>query len=113
MENCKIIIMDHKKLLGQRIKYFRKSKKLTQEQLAELVGMEPNSISIIESGRNFPTLNSLEKIAKALDIELNILFRYSRTQTNSEIIDNINFELTKLSNEKLEKVRLFIEDFIL
>lgn len=105
--------MDHKKLLGQRIKYFRKSKKLTQEQLAELVGMEPNSISIIESGRNFPTLNSLEKIAKALDIELNILFRYSRTQTNSEIIDNINFELTKLSNEKLEKVRLFIEDFIL
>lgn len=105
--------MDHKKLLGQRIKYFRKTKKLTQEQLAELVGMEPNSISIIESGRNFPTLNSLEKIAKALDIELNILFRYSRTQTNSEIIDNINFELTKLSNEKLEKVRLFIEDFIL
>ena len=101
--------MDHKKLLGQRIKYFRKTKKLTQEQLAELVGMEPNSISIIESGRNFPTLNSLEKIA----IELNILFRYSRTRTNSEIIDNINFELTKLSNEKLEKVRLFIEDFIL
>ena len=105
--------MDNKKLLGQRIKYFRKAKKLTQEQLAELVGMEPNSISIIESGRNFPTLNSLEKIARALDIELNILIRYSRTRTNSEIIDNINFELTKLSNEKLEKVRLFIEDFIL
>ncbi len=105
--------MDHKKLLGQRIKYFRKAKKLTQEQLAEIVSMEPNSISIIESGRNFPTLNSLEKIAKALDIELNILFRYNSNKTNSEIIDNINSELTKLNNEKLEKVLLFIEDFIL
>lgn len=105
--------MDHKKLLGQRIKYFRKAKKLTQEQLAEIVSMEPNSISIIESGRNFPTLNSLEKIAKALDIELNILFRYNLNKTNSEIIDNINSELTKLNNEKLEKVLLFIEDFIL
>lgn len=105
--------MDHKKLLGQRIKYFRKAKKLTQEQLAEIVSMEPNSISIIESGRNFPTLNSLEKIAKALDIELNILFRYNSNKTNSEIIDNINSELTKLNNGKLEKVLLFIEDFIL
>lgn len=105
--------MDNKKLLGQRIKYFRKAKNLTQEQLAELVGMEPNSISIIESGRNFPTLNSLEKIAKALDIELNILFRYNSNRTNSEIINNINFELTKLNNEKLEKVLLFIENFIL
>ena len=75
--------------------------------------MEPNSISIIESGRNFPTLNSLEKIANALDIELNILFRYSQNKSNSEIIDNINNELTKLNGDKLEKVLLFIEDFIL
>lgn len=105
--------MDHKKLLGQRIKYFRKAKKLTQEQLAEIVNMEPNSISIIESGRNFPTLNSLEKIAKALNVELNILFRYNLNKTNDEIIDNINLELAKLNNEKLEKVLLFIEDFIL
>ena len=105
--------MDNKKLLGQIIKYFRKAKKLTQEQLAEIVNMEPNSISIIESGRNFPTLNSLEKIAKALDVELNILFRYNLNKTNDEIIDNINLELAKLNNEKLEKVLLFIEDFIL
>ena len=105
--------MDNKKFLGQRIKYFRKAKNLTQEQLAELVGMEPNSISIIESGRNFPTLNSLEKIANALDIELNLLFRYNSNKSNQQIIDDINKELIKLDNQKLEKVLLFIEDFIL
>ncbi|MFR1672123.1 MAG: helix-turn-helix domain-containing protein [Candidatus Gastranaerophilaceae bacterium] len=105
--------MDNKKLLGQRIKHYRKAKNLTQEQLAELVSMEPNSISIIESGRNFPTLNSLEKIANALDIELNILFRYRQIKDNSQIIDKINHELTKLNDEKLEKILLFIEDFIL
>ena len=75
--------------------------------------MEPNSISIIESGRNFPTLNSLEKIANALDIELNLLFRYNSDKTNSQIIEEINKELNKLDNRKLEKIRLFIEDFVL
>ena len=66
-----------------------------------------------DEGNLQSAVQNLEKIANALDIELNILFRYSQNKSNSEIIDNINNELTKLNGDKLEKVLLFIEDFIL
>ena len=51
--------MDNKKKLGLKIKELRKRKGLTQEELAELIQMEQNSISVMESGRNFPTLGTL------------------------------------------------------
>lgn len=68
--------MDNKKKLGLKIKELRKRKGLTQEQLAELIDMEQNSISVIESGRNFPTLGTLEKIAQILEVNLSDFFNY-------------------------------------
>lgn len=43
--------MDIKKEIGSRIKAIRKAKGYTQEQLAELVGIEPPSLSYIETGK--------------------------------------------------------------
>jgi len=39
--------MDLRKPLGNKIKYFRKQKGLTQEQLAEKIGIETNTLSNI------------------------------------------------------------------
>ena len=77
MENCKIIIMDHKKLLGQRIKYFRKSKKLTQEQLAELAEVHRTTISAIEREKFFPTIDNAARIANALNLTIAELFDFN------------------------------------
>ncbi|MCD8024211.1 MAG: helix-turn-helix domain-containing protein, partial [Candidatus Gastranaerophilales bacterium] len=68
--------MDKKELLGKRIRQIRKNLGLTQEQIAEIAGIEPQSISKIESGKNFPLLSNLEKIAKCLNIELEDFFDY-------------------------------------
>ena len=62
--------MDIKKLLGKRIKEVRKSKGLTQEQVAEIIGMEPASLSNIENGRYYPTSDNLEKIINVLGVTL-------------------------------------------
>ena len=53
--------MDNKKLLGKRIKELRKYRNFTQEKLAELIDIEPCSLSAIEIGRHFPSLPTLEK----------------------------------------------------
>ena len=45
--------MDKKKLLGKRIKELIKQKNISQEKLAELVGIELTSLSNIVTGRNF------------------------------------------------------------
>ena len=39
-----------KKLIGERVKYYRKQKGLTQEQLAEVMDFNTKSISLLENG---------------------------------------------------------------
>ena len=68
--------VDVKRMLGLRIKEFRKFRKMTQEQLAELIGIEPHNVSKIEIGKNYPTPENLAKIALALNIEIHELFMF-------------------------------------
>ena len=53
---------------GQVIQRIRKERGMTQEQLAEKVGIDPNSISRIERGRLIPALPTLIDICNALEI---------------------------------------------
>lgn len=58
----------------RQILALRRKKNLTQEQLAKLTGAKQSSIARIESGRHNPSLRILEKIAEALDTELDVRF---------------------------------------
>ena len=69
--------MENKKLLGRRIKEIRKSRGLTQEQLSEMIDIETSSLSGIESGRFYPSLHVLEKIAQVFEVELIEFFKFS------------------------------------
>ena len=54
--------------IGRRIKKFRQSKKLTQEELAMKSGIQRANIARIESGKHRPYLETLEKIAEAFNV---------------------------------------------
>lgn len=58
------------KLICKRIKKYRSDRGLTQEDLAEKVGVSRVYIGYVEQGRNTPSLETLEKIAKALKIKI-------------------------------------------
>ena len=62
--------MDIKKLIGARIKELRTEKGLTQETLAEMMGINPKYMSGIERGNENPTLNMFIKLSDALEIEI-------------------------------------------
>ena len=64
------------KKLGQRIAGLRRSKELTQEQLAEAVNCSVEFISLVERGVNAPSVAGLEKFAKALKVEVRDLFTF-------------------------------------
>lgn len=68
--------IDIKKLLGRRIKELRIRKGLTQEQLAELIGVGERNLSKIECGNNFVTSETLSNIISALDVEPSELFNF-------------------------------------
>ena len=96
--------MDNKKLLGKRIKELRKNKGLTQEQFAELIDIETCSLSGIESGRHFPSLPTLERIAIQLNVEIKTLFDYNHIKSAEEIKKEIIQNIDKLSIEKLKLI---------
>ena len=95
--------MDTKKLLGKRIKELRKKKGLKQEQLAELVGLEPTSICNIENAYNYPTFQNLEKIAKALGVSLVEIFKFEHHKENEDLLEEIN-ETLKENPEKIKEI---------
>jgi transcriptional regulator with XRE-family HTH domain len=61
--------------LGKRIIKARNNKGMSQEKLAADSGIDRSHMGFIEQGRRKPTLSTLFKIAKSLDISLEQLFK--------------------------------------
>lgn len=101
--------MDNKKKLGLKIKELRKRKGLTQEELAELIQMEQNSISVMESGRNFPTLGTLEKIAKVLDVNLSDFFDYDYIEDINDIKASTEDIISKMDDKQLRQLFKYVK----
>lgn len=84
------VIMSSLKVgLGRRIKRIRESKNFTQEYLAELVGIEQATLSNIERGKSYPTVDTLQKIADSLSVEPYILYKSENNKQLDEIIDEM------------------------
>lgn len=61
--------MDNQKI-GQYIKQKRKEKKLTQQQLGDLVGVSFKAVSKWECGNSIPDISILKKVCKVLEISI-------------------------------------------
>jgi transcriptional regulator with XRE-family HTH domain len=88
-----------KQALGKNIQKLRKAKKITQDELAEKVGIDPKNISKIENGNNYPTAENLTSIAKALNVDIYELFIFSTIpypRMKQEIIESLDDEKTIL-----------------
>lgn len=68
--------MDDKLILKNRLKEARSEKKLSQSELAELVGVSRNTISSIETGQFNPTAKLALVLCIALDKKFEDLFYF-------------------------------------
>lgn len=68
--------MEVKSLFGKRLKELRLKNKLTQEELAEKIGLSSKTLSQIEVGNNFVSAETLDLLCNALDIKPKILFDF-------------------------------------
>jgi len=103
--------MNKKEIFGKRFRQIRKRFGYTQEKMAEIAGIEPQSISKIESGKNFPLLTNLDKIAQKLGIEIEDFFDYSHKVSEPElrnILLKIFDNLTPDNKEKLVRIAQII-----
>lgn len=97
------------KRVGLRIRNYRTQLGYSQEKLAELSGCHPTYIGQVERGEKNATLESVEKIATALNISLSMLFEKLDNSTRHE--KNIPlqcYELLLSKNESEQELLLNI-----
>ncbi len=68
--------MDSKDLLGRRIRDLRKRKRLTQERLAEMAGVDVKYLGGIERGTENPSIGILDRLAKGLSVKVHQILTF-------------------------------------
>ncbi len=80
--------MSGQKLFGNRIKTLRTERNLTQDNLAEIVNVQPRHISRIENGHSFCSFEVLESFARAFDLQIKDLFDFEQDFLKDIDIEN-------------------------
>lgn len=100
------------KQVGQRIRNYRTNSGLSQEKLAELSGCHPTYIGQVERGEKNATLDSIERIASALQVPLSQLFEKldaSQEATNSIPLACYELIASKSKSEQEHLFRILME----
>jgi transcriptional regulator with XRE-family HTH domain len=81
--------------LGEKIKQLRKSKGISQEELASVLKINRNYLSRIETGKSEPTSSILKHVAEIFSIDLNSLLDITDEDKNTDkvkyIVDNCRY----------------------
>lgn len=96
-----------KKNFGSVVKKLRMSKSLTQEQLAERLDLQMQTITSIETGRSFISCEVLAKLCNYFNVEPSYLFSLNHidlSENNLNYIKEINRVLKGFNSEKLEEI---------
>lgn len=88
---------DHQ--MGYRLKAAREERNLTQERLAEIVGITPGYLSEIENKKTIPSFTILSSLCRTLNLSLDDIIY----NTESDTARNIT-RLVSQCNEKQQKV---------
>ena len=93
--------------LGQKIRRMRIRRGLTQEILAEKVDISQRTLSGIETGENFVTAETLDKLVVALDTTFEELFATEHYKETPLLVREIN-EIAKnlLENDKRREIEI-------
>lgn len=92
-----------RELFGKRLEELLKIHHVKQCELASKLDIDPQSISRMIAGKHFPKEENLEKMAEALNVLPETLFKFSHNLNKQDLIYDIN-KLLKNSSEK--KLRL-------
>ena len=82
--------------IGEKIKNYRKTAGLTQEQVANYLGVSTPAVNKWEKGNTYPDISLLPALARLLKIDMNELFSFREELTEKEIGQFVN-ELSEVS----------------
>ena len=102
---------------GKRLRALRTEKKMSQEELSFKAGISPAHLGQIERAEKKPTLETIGKLAEALDISLPELFVFNtdsetrKVDTDNTVVSKINAQLRGMTEEEQRDVLRIIRIF--
>ena len=105
------------KYISQKVKYFRKQNKMSQEELSEQAGLGLKYINQLENQNVNLTIHSLEKVISALELTPEEFFNFNSLEASSDPNDNlslkrVNMKIKQLPVGKREKILTIFEDLL-
>lgn len=97
--------------LGLRIKSYRKDKKLTQEDLTAIIGLEQSNLSNIETGKSFPEFFTFCSFINNTNVEPNYLLDFLRSDKTS--YNSLDFEIINLLIKMPNETKKHFRDFLI
>lgn len=91
--------------LHENIKRLRKEKNLTQEKLAEILGVTVGAVSKWENGNNTPDIVMLTMLASFFDVSIDVLLGYDMASKKAEkLVENIKLLVSERRFDEAEKL---------
>jgi transcriptional regulator with XRE-family HTH domain len=92
---------------GANVRHYRKARDMNQRELADAVDLSLAMVGKIERGNVAPSFESIEKIARVLEVPEAILFSAGTmtvpTGERGRLLQRINIQLSKLNNNELSR----------
>ena len=93
-----------KRKVGKQIKMMRTSKRMTQEELAEMIDVSPTCISLVETGTKALSLSKAIELADVLKVSMDVLFQDNRLQQEESDIAEAAFLLQGCNSYEKEVI---------
>ena len=93
--------------LGDKIKMARKAQKITQQALADRLGVHRSTVANYELTRRRPSLDELKQIAKFLHVDVNYLLEGEEVSAETELMTRANDVFFDLDISEEDKDAIF------
>jgi len=96
--------VNDKELLGKRIKELRKQKEYTQDYLAEKLKIEPRQLSKLETGKHYPSFETIVYLLKTFNITFEELMSCKHLKSDDELRKHLIEDIKSVNGEKLKDI---------
>lgn len=103
-----------KNINASRIKQLRENRNISQEKLAEKIGISKSAISMYEQGGRIAPMKIQEKIADFFGVSLDYLWgrKAEENKCSSELSEWLELQLASKDKEQIRKIRNIINEVI-
>lgn len=95
---------NQKELLGKRIKELRKQKGYTQDYLAEKLKIEPRQLSKLETGKHYPSFETIIALLETFDITFEELISFEHLNSANDTRKTLLKDIENIDDSKIQSV---------